>query len=171
MGLGLGLGAGIGGGAPAPVSDVNPNLFLWTEEMQQAVWAITGDVTVTPDVGEDPNEEMTADQVAFGTGGLIAQLSSVAATTGAPMSKLLTPTAALSRYSQAGTFDGTVYVVSVYVWDPAETGLGISLRLFRSGGFITGGLQDIFGDEPVLRVWGWKLETPAITDYVKREGV
>lgn len=167
--IGVGLSVGL---ANAPQSGVpaspNPNLLLWSEEMQQAVWTVSaGAVTVTADADTGPFGGSVADQLAFGASGTIGQTSSTAATTGAAVLATKTTAAAWARYSISGSFDGVDYVLSVYLRDPSSS--DIRMRLERVGGFLRGSLQDI-GDEPTLFACCWKLETPSLSAYVKREG-
>lgn len=167
MPIGLGLGLQFASGAPAAAAPPpNPNLLLWSEEMQQAAWVKTG-VTVTADAGSP--SWSTADQVAFSGGAtVLAQTSGVAATAGVTAFSDIEVTTEEVRYSVTGTFDGASYVLSVHMADPVGGRL-IRLQLHRVGGFLMASLRNI-GDSPTLLVVGWKLETPDLTDYVKREG-
>lgn len=166
MPMGLGLGVGLGGGVIPPSGGPNPNLLLWTEEMQQATWSKTG-VTVIADVGSP--SWPTADQVAFAAGAtVLAQTSGVAATAGATAFSDIEVTTAEVRRTVTGTFDGAVYVLSVHLSDPVG-GYLIRLQLHRVGGFLMASLRNV-GDNPTILVAGWKLETPDLTAYVKREG-
>jgi hypothetical protein len=173
---GSALGVGISPGDSPPTAEApaepNPNLLLWSEEMQQAVWTVgAGTVLVTADGGLNPTgDETTADLLAFGgTGSVIGQTSATAAATGAAALSTLSLTGGYSRHSLSGTFDGVVYFLSVNLQEPLGGGSELQLRLERSGGFLRGGLRDL-GDSPTVLAWGWKLETPDLTAYVKREG-
>ena len=163
---------GLSEGAPAASSpSANPNLLLWSEEMQQAAWTQTGDVTVSANAGLNPaGDENTGDDLSFGAvNARHGQTTSIAATTGAAVFLNITLTGSYAPKSLSGTFDGTTYYLSLYIFEPSAGGSDIQLRLEIVGGFLTASLRDT-GDDPVVRVWGWKLETPTLTDYVKREG-
>lgn len=159
--------ASVSGGA---ASSPNPNLLLWSEELQRAEWTAVGDVSLTQDAGIDPNGGMTADELSFGSiGAVFGQTSGIAASTGSAAISTVTLTSSYSRASVSGTFDGVVYFASVYLVEPSGAGSDIQFRLEISGGFLRVSLRDA-GDDPTLRAWGWKLETPTLTDYVKTEG-
>lgn len=169
MGLGVGLGAGLGsdGAASAAPAEPNPNLLLWSEETQQAAWVKTG-AAVTADFGLDLDGQMTADRVAFDPFGTITQTSATAVTTGADASEAKLATATLQRFSISGTFDGATYYLSCCAKTAAGTvDFGMTLR--QSGGFLQVEAQD-FGDGGTIQFSWWKLETPTLTAYVKREG-
>lgn len=168
--IGVGLSVGLGGapqsGAPAAP---NPNLLLWSEQFQQAVWAKMS-ATVDADVALNPaGTETTADRISLTGLGSIIQLSATGATTGATVTHNVTLTGGFERYDLSGTFDGAVYAASVYIREEGATGFTVRLQLLRSGGFIALRFVDT-GDEPVFLAWGAKLETPSLTAYVKREG-
>lgn len=168
MGLGLGLGLGLGSGAPAPAAGTpNPNLLLWSEEMQQAVWVKTG-ATVTADFGLDPDNQMTADRLVFDPFGIVNQTTATAAATGVEASEAKLATTTLQQFLVNGTFDGTAYYLYCY----AKTASGTAdfiLTLRRGGGFLQVEIQDL-GDGVTIQFSWWKLETPTLTAYVKREG-
>jgi hypothetical protein len=170
--MNVGLGAGLAGGrvAAAPAFP-NPNLLLWSEEMQRAAWTTTGVVVVVADMGSDPLGGMTADQITFGSAGAsVLQATPVAATIGATVQQTINLQGSLTRSAGlAGTFDGTVYVLSVHLSEPLGSGAVLRLRLALVGGFLVASLVDL-GDQPIVLAWGWKLETPDLTAYVKREG-
>lgn len=159
------------GGGAAPSPDPNANLLLWSEEMQRAAWVQTGDVTVSANAGLNPgSDETTADDLLFGAiNARHSQTTGIAATTGAAVVLNITLTGAYVRRSLTGTFDGTAYYLSLYIFEPSGDGSDIQLRLEIVGGFLVASLRDT-GDDPTVRVWGWKLETPTLTAYVKREG-
>jgi hypothetical protein len=141
--------------------------------MQQAVWTTSGGVVlVTADSGLDPaGTDLTSDLLAFGgTGATIGQTSATAASTGAVVVSTIAVSGSYVRSSITGTFDGLLYTLSVYLREPIGGGSELQLRLERSGGFLRGELRDL-GDSPSVLAWGWKLETPDLTAYVKREGV
>lgn len=159
------VGGALATGAPA---EPNPNLLLWSEEAQQAVWT-KSNVTVTADIGD--LDRPTADELAYaGAAAIITQLSATAATTGALVSTTANLTSAWQRFSVSGTFDGIVYVASVYLREPSGAGNALSLRISRSAGFLLVGLRDNLGGAPTVYADAWKLETPDLTAYVKREG-
>lgn len=159
------MGQRPGGGAPS----ANPNLLKWSEQFQQAVWTKTS-ATVEADVALNPaGTETTADRISLTGLGSLIQLSTTPATTGATITRNVTLTGDFERYDLSGTFDGTVYVASVYIGEEGSTGFTVRLQLLRSGGFIALRFVDT-GDEPVFLAWGAKLETPSLTAYVKREG-
>jgi hypothetical protein len=166
-----GTGISAGGSIPSAASpdEPNPNLFLWSEEMQRATW-VKSDVAVTADAATHPDGGATADVLTFTAGGSILQASDSAALSGNSVSTSFAPDASWTRRSVSGTFDGVVYVLSVETRDLTEAGLAVHLRLFRSGGFLAGGFSDLGEEAPAFECWGWKLETPDLTAYVKREG-
>jgi hypothetical protein len=168
--IGVGLSAELGGGAPQggamPEVDPNPNLLLWSEEMQQATWA-AADAVVTANQGQDELGATTADEIAFAVGGTVMQATGIAAVAGANQGATFEPPPARERFSHSGVFDGTTYQFSAFL--ESATGGQIRLELLRSGGFLAVRFRDI-GDETVVLVSQVKLETPTLTAYVKREG-
>lgn len=151
------------GGSAAP----NPNLLLWSEELQQATWSKSGAVA-TADFGLDSAGQMTADRVVFDPFGTVTQTTATAASSGAEATEAKLATATLQRFSVSGTFDGVDYHWSCY----AKTASGTAdfiLTARRSGGFIQVEVQD-FGDGATIQFSWLKLETPDLTTYVKREG-
>lgn len=170
--LRLGIGTGIGGPAPAAgggLDSPNPNLLLWSEEFQQAAW--TGASAVSANSVADPLGGTTADRVTIASGGQHVQVTTVAAAAGASVFSPRTLSAGVpTRVSATGTFNGVAYVYSEYLASPDSA--DISLSIYRSGGFLVVGLTDTsdLGDPLVIDRWGAKLETPDLTDYVKREG-
>lgn len=167
MPLGLGLRPGFSGGV-APGSAPNPNLLLWSEEFDRAVWA--GALGVAANSVADPLGGSTADRVSLPSGGQHVQTTAIAATTGAGVFLGVTLAPGLVRLSASGVFDGVTYVYSEWLASPG--GQDINLSIYRSGGFITAGLSDLsdLGDLLIIDRWGAKLEAPNLTTYVKREG-
>lgn len=167
IGLGLGLqfaGGASGSGAPSP----NPNLLLWSEEFQQAAWTTDGAVTANNAV--DPLGDSTADTVVFVADGVLQQVSATAATTGSNSSAPIVLTTSWVRYSVSGTFDGSAHVFSLYL-KGAVGGEEFLLIISRSGGVLACSVLESQSAAATVRAWGAKLETPTLTDYVKREGV
>ena len=154
-------------GPAMPEDEPNPNLLLWSEEMQQATWSKTS-CTATADAGADPLSGATADEVVFAATGVLAQ-TAFAATTGATVFLNHTLSSGWVRYSLTGTFDGTAYVLSVWINEPSGSNSELRLQMHRVGGVVVCSLRNT-GDDPTVLVWGWKLETPDLTAYVKREG-
>jgi hypothetical protein len=167
--LGVGISAG---GSPPPAAgpaEPNPNLLLWSEQLQQGAWVKTF-ATITADDHLNPDgSAVTADAVAFlPITGKLEQTTSVTATVGAAVSLNVTLSDTFARKSLSGTFDGAEYVFSFSVLDNGS-GADIQARLERSGGFLMGSLRDT-GDGATFWAWGFKLETPDLTAYVMREG-
>lgn len=142
MGLGVAVGARVGdGAAPAP----NPNLLLWTEEMDNAVWIKTN-CSILAD------QEGTADEViSSASAASVAQVSGTAATTGSDATQVASMDGGFGRFSVTGTFDGLSYTYAV---DLRDTGLAatpeVTLRLGRSGGFLRMAIEDAAGDADYL---------------------
>ena len=155
-------------GPAMPEGEPNPNLLLWSEEMQQATWSKTS-CTATANVGTDPLGGATADEVAFAATGVLAQ-TTIAATAGATAQVLISLADSwATRHTLTGVFDGITYLLSVWVREPSGGGAELRLQMHRVGGFVVCSLRNT-GDDPTVLVWGWKLETPDLTAYVKREG-
>lgn len=154
-----------GGGAASP----NPNLLLWSEAFGNPVWV--GASSVSANSVTDPLGGATADRVTIASGGGHIQATTVAATTGVGVftSRTLAPGIPV-RVSTSGTFDGVTYFYSEYLASPDSA--EINLSIYRSAGFLMAGLIDLsdLGTPLVIDRWGAKLETPSLTDYVKREG-
>lgn len=157
MSIGVGLGVGIGSqSAPPAGGSSNPNLLLFPEAIDNAVWVKTA-ATVTPNTG-DPTHP-NADQVAFGASGSVAQTSTTGATTGATASTSFTLAGVWERQSVTGTFDGVPYTFSAEF-----LGLGgedIGLLILRSGAFLKVVFEDASDLAPTVLAWGAKLEQAA----------
>lgn len=161
-GIGVGVGGSPAAGGPAPP---NPNLLLWSEELDRAAtWAATG-VVVTANATNDPNGQLTADLLTFAAGGTLRQVTPAPATTGAAVTAVIASTT--ERPSISGDFDGVTYKFSFY--SMLGDGVNLRLRLDRSGGFLRVSFEDV-GDEAIVNIAWCKLETPDLTAYVKREG-
>jgi hypothetical protein len=152
----------MGSGVSAPA---NPNLLLWSEALDNAVWVKSGAV-VTADAGLDPNGQMTAESVAFSAFGSLTQVTSMAATT-ASGSASRTPTPTLSRFNISGLIDGVAHIFSAYLSSAASSDVILSMSVV--GGFAAVKIRD-GGDAETFTVSWAKLETPALTAYVKRDG-
>lgn len=157
--IGVAVGSGAGSsGAPA----ANPNLLLWTEEFDDAVWTAT-DAVVTADQATPPlGARSEAENVACNApGAAIRQVSTQAATSGGTATFDAAFGPPWTRFSVTGTFDGQAYTFSVYLRD---TGVAndplVTLRLDRSGGFLRCSLEDPVGDGNYM-VWGAQLEAAA----------
>ena len=162
-----GTGISAGGIIPSAASpdEPNPNLLLWSEEADQAAtWIATG-VTVTANQANDPLGAPTADLLTFAAGGTLRQVTPVAATTGAAVFAIINTDS--PRPNVTGTFDDVVYVFSFH--PIGGDGTVMRLRIDRSGGFLRVSVEDV-GDEATVNAAWFKLETPDLTDYVKREG-
>lgn len=157
LGLDVAIAAGSAPVAGAGGSSINANLLLYTEEFDNAVWTKFSAV-VTPNAGNSPLGSATADEIALI--GSISQVSSVPASSGSAINTDVSPAAAWQRFLVTATFDVGVYTFSVWLRDLAENGLGVTLSLVVSGGFIAARLVDQ-GDEAVFQAWGAKLETGA----------
>lgn len=169
MPIGLGLGLQFAGGAPPPgAPSPNANLLLWSEEFQQAAW--TTDGVVTANNAADPLGDSTADTVAFVADGVLQQASATAATTGSNASSPIVLTTSWVRYSVSGTFDGNAYIFSLYL-KGAVGGEEFLLIISRGGGVLVCSVLESLSAAATVRAWGAKLETPSLTDYIKREGV
>ena len=166
VGLSVGLaGAPQSGGAPAP----NPNLLLWSEELQQAVWTAT-DCTVTANQANDSQGQPTLDRLAFAELGSIGQTADVAATAGATVTASPEINATPQTYTVTGTFDSSPYTFSVELSAAVE--LQIQIAILRSGGFLRVLIRDLNGEAPTIFAGRAKLEQSATaTAYIKREGV
>jgi hypothetical protein len=171
MPRGLGIGLGFGGGAPATAGpgEPNPNLLKWSEQLQQATWVKTNATIIADDHLDPDGATTTADHVDFtALSGKLEQTSTTAATTGIAVTLTVTLPGTFTRRSLTGTFDGVDYAYSFSILDDGS-GADIQARLERSGGFLMASLRDL-GDGATFWAWGFKLETPDLTDYVKREG-
>lgn len=153
MGLGLGLGLGIGSGSPAPAGGANPNLFLWSEQFQQAaVWIASG-ATVIANQGLGDDGTMTADALVIPVGATLEQVSGTAAATGATVTQSFPVNGTLIRRGISGTFDGVLHHYSVFLKDNGA-GADVVMRLRRVGGFIAAALMSGQDDEVRVLAWG-----------------
>lgn len=163
---GLSVGLLGGGAAPSP----NPNLLLWSEEMDRPEWVVAGGASVDPDqiISDDPYSGV-ADGVDFAAlNSTLSQTTTVAVATGSG-GQTIGLSAEWVRESFSLSMNGTTYVVSLMIIEDSGAGSDIQLRMDAVGGFLRVQLRDV-GDNPTVRVVEWKLETPTLTDYVKREG-
>ena len=159
-GLGVAIGAirAAGGGA------ANPNLLLWTDEVDNAIWTKENAV-VTPD------QNGVADEIAStSVSAAVRQVSGTAATTGAAVTADVTPsgTASFNHGEVSGTFDGTVYTFSGSFKD-AGGGEPVTMRIDRSGGFLRCSLEEPIGDGDYL-VKNLQLEVGPFSAYHHRGG-
>lgn len=156
---------GGGGGAPS----ANPNLLLWSEELDRSTWVKGVGVAVLANQGQDEQGGTTADLVTLTSGGTLTQISTIAVSVGGPYIGSTLGSSSRARSQVSGEFDGVPYVFSVFVEDPLDFQAEVGLVLFQSGGFIAARLRDT-GDAPSILISQAKLETPTLTAYVKREG-
>lgn len=162
--------AGLSSGFPSTsIPSGTTNLLLWTEAMDDAVWAKFV-VTVTPDSAANPSPpgdgSSTADLCAWGgSSRRLSQTTGITAATGTG-SQLVTASGSWTRVTKTVAFDVGQYTASVYT--QSVTGAGsVSLFLDVSGGFIRASL--LSNNVVSFNVWGWQLETGAVaTDYVPR---
>lgn len=165
--LALALGAPV---AVAPAG-ANPNLLLWTEEFDNAVWAKTN-CTVRVSEAVDPGGAATADAMAStAPEAALRQTTDVAAVAGDAVTQAVAFTTSYVRGSVTGTFDGQQYTFSIYVRD---TGLAldpsITLRLDRAGGFLRCSIEDPVGDGDYVLAWAQLEAAGAATTYTYRGG-
>jgi len=149
--------------APPPAAgpgEPNPNLLRWSEKFDESATWVPTNATVTPNVGTDP----TADRVAFGANGALRQTTAIAVSTGDVALVIIATDG--TRQSVSGVFDGTTYVFSLTA---SNGGAEFRARLDRAGGFLRVSVEDS-GDEATFDLAKAKLETPDLTDYIKREG-
>lgn len=165
-----GVGVGIGGSPVVEEPGANPNLLLWTEAFDNAVWTATS-AAIVADAVADPFAVLTAETVTNSAGGALRQISGTASTTGAAATALVDTGGEWIRRSVSGTFDSLSYTFSVYLRDGTGGGIpSLRLRLDRSGGFLRCSIEDA-GDEAIYHAWGAQLEQAAsASTYQKREG-
>lgn len=162
---------GLSEGAPAASSPSNPNLLLWSQELnREPPWSRTSVTQILTDNAVAPDDTTTAELVTLDVFGAIREISTTAATSGAGDSLSIFDVATTwTRYEIAATFDIGTYVFSVYL-KQTEAGIGGRILLDRSGGFLRCSYEDV-GDGSACWVWGMQLEAGATaTAYVKREG-
>lgn len=161
----LSLGVAVGS-APAVASGVNPNLLTWTEEFNNAAWTKTA-VTIDVDAITDPNAGSTAERANYDVESSLSQVTTTAATTGAAVATNKNVTTDWTRFNTEGTFDSLPYTLSVYLKSTA--GVVLTMRLFRSGGFLVAAFDNLDDTEGrTIHIWGAKLEQGSLTDYVHR---
>lgn len=157
-----GVGIGVGGSPAEEAGGGNPNLLLWTEEFDNAVWSKSG-ASVAADVdGNVDRVTLTA------TTGSIGQTSATAASVGATATATASLTASMTRFSVSGTYDGLPYTFSVEMRDAATP--DVQLRLEIVGGFLRASIRDV-GDAATPECTAAQLEQSATaTAYQRREG-
>lgn len=156
--LGVPLASPIGSGGGA---SVNPNLLLWTEELDDPVWTAT-DASVLADQSTTPlGARSQAEEIqSLAATSAVRQVTTTAATTGGA-SAARAITGLWARYSVTGVFDGQSYTFSVYLRDTGVAAApSVTLRIDRSGGFLRCSLEDPVGDGDYL-AWGAQLEAAA----------
>jgi hypothetical protein len=165
MNLGLGLGSAAildsGGGAPPP----NPNLFLWTEAIDNAVWTKTNCVVFS-------EAEGSADEIAStAASAVIAQVTTTAALVGADATSTKSIGPSLVRYEMTGTFDGLPYTLSAKLKDTGNASVPeVVFRISRSGGFLRGSFEDPVGDGDYIITEVQLEQAASASAYVYREG-
>jgi hypothetical protein len=145
----------VSSGAEGQDPTTNPNLLLWTEELDNAIWQT--DSAITPDNAIDPLSGSTADTISFLADGFVSQVSSTAATTGVSGNNGVILTTSWVRYEVTSTFDGLSYVFSVYLRG-ASGGEEVRLNLSRAGGFLKCFLIENASAPATVRAWGAQLE-------------
>ena len=165
-----GVGVGIGGSPVVDEPGENPNLLLWTEALDNAVWTKSAGVTVAANVAADPVSAPTADRVTSpALNGSVSQVSLTAAATGSAVTLDYTLTTSWSRQEATGTFDGLPFTFSCYL-KAGDAGSDVRLQLDRSGGFLRVQVIDR-ADGVVVLAWGAQLEQAASASaYRAREG-
>lgn len=162
--IGVGVGVGLAPEVPqAAGGGSNPNLLLFPEAFDNAVWVKTA-TGVTANLSDGVNAN--ADQLAMsGTAGIVTQTTAVAVGAGsaAGLDVALTPFPVRSQVS--GTFGGVAYTFSV-VLSSEDVGQTVFLLISRVGGVLQVMLTDSDATDPTFTAWGAKLEqAPAFTTY------
>jgi hypothetical protein len=163
-GVGFGAGAPATGGPPSP----NPNLLLWSEELDRAATWVVTDALVVANSGLDDDGAATADLLLLSGLGSVQQVTAIAGTAGSGAGQKIA-TSTRTTHSVSASIDGVTYVFSARLQDPADSGLGVQMGIFVVGGFIACRFRDLGDESAVLVSWA-KLETPTLTAYIKREG-
>ena len=168
------IGIGLSPGSAPPVvaasgGEENPNLLLWTEELDNAVWSQTS-VVLLADAGASPLGGINAELLAFqSSAGAVRQISASAASSGAAVTNGIFDVATeWTRYEVTGSFDATDYVFSVYL-KQSEAGIAQRIRLDRSGGFLRCSVEDL-GDVGAVYAWGAQLELGTTATAYQRRG-
>jgi hypothetical protein len=170
-GLGLGLGAGLGspsaGGGGGAVGPPNPNLLLWSEDLDNASWAKTGCMVVANQGGTTG----TADEIISSAGtAAVRQVTSIAASSGsAATATTAFHAGSFGRDSVTGTFDGLPYTFSAESRDSGG-GETYTLRLDVVGGFLRVSVEEPVGDGDALFQYFQLEQAAAFTTYHSRGG-
>lgn len=165
-GLGIGLAVGLG-----PPSDgagggaANPNILLWTDELDQAVWVKTN-CTVFPDVDGVADEFSS-----LAAGASVAETTTVAAATGAVATGTFSPSPTGYQHGEvSGTFDGVLYTLSCEAKDGGAAATpSLTLTIDRSGGFLRCTVSDPAGDGD-YNIRHLQLEVGPFSSYQHRGG-
>lgn len=158
MSIGGGVGVGIGGQSAPPAGGAsNPNLLLFPEAFDNAIWLKALGAVVTANPGDATHP--TADRIDFSAGGKVAQTATQAAIAGSA-SFTLTLVSGWSRYSVTGAVDGLPYTFSLELLGGADAGSQLQLFVGAVGGFLQVYARDL-GDLPVVLAYGAKLEQAA----------
>ena len=161
----LGLSPALASGpAAVPPAGPNPNLLLWTDELDNVVWVATNCDVV-------PDQDGVADEVvSTAPGSALRQVTTTAALTGSPVSATITPsgTAAFAHGEVSGTFDGILYTFSGEFRD-AGGGETVDIKIDRFGGLLRCSLEEPIGDGVYL-ARHLQLEVGPFTSYHHRGG-
>lgn len=162
----LGLSGGLSSGLVVSAPAANPNLLLWTDSIDNAVWTKTASIISADQDGVADGWAST------GTTSAVRQISTTAASTGSAATATMTP-GQLGAYVHgevSGTFDGTLYTFSMEAKDTGAAAVpSIRLRIDISGGFLRCSLEDPAGDGDYL-VQHLQLQVGAFTSYHSRGG-
>lgn len=161
LGLGIGPGMGHAGSAggirPSAPSGSNSNLLVSPEAFDNAAW-VKASALITANPGDSTHP--TADRVAMSAGaGVVSQLSSTAAVSGASAGHGFSFAGIWERQAVTGTFNGLPYTFTAEF-----LGLGgedILLVINRVGGFLNVSFSDSSELNPTFLVYGAKLEQSA----------
>ena len=161
----LGLSPVLGSAPVSAPAGPNPNLLLWTDELDQAsVWTATNCSVVA-------DQDGVADElVSTAPGSALRQVTMTAAAAGAAATATITPsgTAAFAHGEVSGTFDGVLYTFSGEFRD-AGGGETVDMKIDRSGGFLRCSLEEPIGDG-VYMARHLQLEVGPFTSYQHRGG-
>lgn len=163
----LGVGPGISWSPPgSAVIAANPNLLLWTDELDNPVWVKTACV-ITPN-----GDGVADDWASTGVTSAVRQTTTTAAASGAAVTSTMAP-GQLGAYVHgevAGVFGGTTYTFSLMAKDTgAALSPSITMRIDLSGGFLRCSTEDPVGDGDYL-VKSFQLQVGPFTSYQHRGG-
>lgn len=160
----LGLSPALGSAPVSAPAGPNPNLLLWTDEVDNAAWVKTNTTVLADQNG-------VADQLtSTAAGAAVRQVTTTAASTGAAATATITPsgTASFNHGEVSGTFDGVLYTFSAEFKD-AGGGETVDMKIDRSGGFLRCSLEEAIGDGDYL-VRHLQLEVGPFSSYQHRGG-